>query len=89
MPPIAGAAAVKRLRSPFFVGLLIIIFLVEFMKGSLLVAVLPVYMKNSLGLSAHTIGIAFSLQYIGDNLFRSRSAGSGSGSGTGKRWPER
>lgn len=41
------------------------------MKGSLLVAVLPVYMKNSLGLSAHTIGIAFSLQYIGDNLFRS------------------
>lgn len=71
MPPIAGAAAVKRLRSPFFVGLLIIIFLVEFMKGSLLVAVLPVYMKNSLGLSAHTIGIAFSLQYIGDNLFRS------------------
>ncbi|MDR9852837.1 MFS transporter [Paenibacillus sp. VCA1] len=72
MPPKAGAAAaVQRLRSPFFIGLLIIIFLVEFMKGSLLVAVLPVYMKNSLGLSAHTIGIAFSLQYIGDNLFRS------------------
>ncbi|MED5020257.1 MFS transporter [Paenibacillus chibensis] len=71
MPQRAEAAAVKRLRSPFFVGLLIILFLVEFMKGSLLVAVLPVYMKNSLGLSAHTIGIAFSLQYIGDNLFRS------------------
>ncbi|MGN7357665.1 MFS transporter [Paenibacillus sp. SAF-054] len=71
MPQATGTAAVKRLRSPFFVGLLIILFLVEFMKGSLLVAVLPVYMKNSLGLSAHMIGIAFSLQYIGDNLFRS------------------
>nr|WP_228100866.1 MFS transporter [Paenibacillus donghaensis] len=71
MQQATGAAAGKRLRSPFFVGLLIILFLVEFMKGSLLVVVLPIYMKNFLGLSAHTIGIAFSLQYIGDNLFRS------------------
>ncbi|MCJ8011315.1 MFS transporter [Paenibacillus sp. KQZ6P-2] len=71
MPQAEGAAAIKWFKSPFFIGLLVIIFLVEFMKGALLVAVLPVYMKNSLGLSAHTIGIAFSLQYIGDNLFRS------------------
>jgi MFS family permease len=71
MPQAIRAADRKKLRSPFFVGMLIILFLVEFMKGSLLVVVLPVYMKNYLGLSAHTIGIAFSLQYIGDNLFRS------------------
>ncbi len=70
---ITEAAAARRLISPFFIGLLTILFLVEFMKGSLLVAILPVYMKNSLGLGAHTIGLAFSLQYIGDNLFRSPS----------------
>ncbi|HEY2493956.1 MAG TPA: MFS transporter [Paenibacillus sp.] len=63
----------RRLRSPFFIQLMIIIFLVEFLKGSLLVTLLPVYMKNSLGLTAWSIGIAFSLQYVGDNLFRSPS----------------
>ncbi|MGF7049190.1 MFS family permease [Paenibacillus sp. DS2015] len=61
----------RRLRSPFFIELMLIIFLVEFLKGSLLVTLLPVYMKNSLGLTAWSIGIAFSLQYVGDNLFRS------------------
>ncbi|MHA0858215.1 MFS transporter [Paenibacillus sp. CMAA1364] len=61
----------NQLRTPFFVELLIIIFLVEFLKGSLLVAILPIYMKNALGLTAWSVGIAFSLQYVGDNLFRS------------------
>ncbi len=40
------------------------------MKGSLLVAILPVYMGETLGLSAGIIGLAFSLQYFGDNAFR-------------------
>lgn len=61
----------RRLMSPFFIELLVIIFLVEFIKGSLLVSILPVYMKNVLGLSAAVIGLAFALQYLGDNLFRS------------------
>lgn len=61
----------RQLKSPFFIELMIIIFLVEFLKGSLLVALLPIYMKNALGLTAWSVGIAFSLQYVGDNLFRS------------------
>lgn len=61
----------RRLMSPFFFELLAILFLVEFVKGSLLVAILPVYMKNILGVSGTVIGVAFALQYLGDNLFRS------------------
>ncbi|MEK3788015.1 MFS transporter [Paenibacillus sp. FSL K6-1230] len=63
-------ANARRLWSPFFVSLWILVFLVEFLKGSLLVSILPIYMGDSLGLSAGVIGIAFSLQYLGDNLFR-------------------
>lgn len=61
----------KSLLTPTFVCLWIIMFLVEFVKGSLLVSVLPVYMGDVLKLSAFLIGLSFSLQYIGDNLFRS------------------
>ena len=68
---VSKKAANNQLRSPFFVELMIIIFLVEFLKGSLLVTLLPIYMKNSLGLTAWSVGVAFSLQYVGDNLFRS------------------
>lgn len=46
-------------------------FMVEFVKGALIVAILPVYMGDVLHLSAFAIGLSFSLQYIGDNLFRS------------------
>ncbi len=60
----------RRLWSPFFAELWVLVFLVEFMKGSLLVAILPVYMGETLGLSAGIIGLAFSLQYFGDNAFR-------------------
>ncbi|MDO7905296.1 MFS transporter [Paenibacillus sp. JX-17] len=63
----------RRLLSPFFIELWSIVFLVEFLKGSLLVAVLPVYMGDVLGLTAGVIGVAFSLQYLGDNLFRAPS----------------
>lgn len=61
------------LASPFIVEMWIIIFLVEFVKGSLLVALLPVYMQNILGLSVTVVGFAFALQYLGDNVFRSPS----------------
>ncbi|MFD2877486.1 MFS transporter [Paenibacillus rhizoplanae] len=37
----------------------------------MLVALLPVYMENILGLSVTVVGFAFALQYLGDNLFRS------------------
>ncbi|WP_042206468.1 MFS transporter [Paenibacillus durus] len=62
-----------NLASPFIIEMWIIIFLVEFVKGSLLVALLPVYMENTLGLSVTVVGLAFALQYLGDNLFRSPS----------------
>ncbi|RCX23015.1 fucose permease [Fontibacillus phaseoli] len=61
----------KKLLTPTFVSLWIIMFLVEFVKGALIVAILPVYMGDVLKLSAFAIGLSFSCQYIGDNLFRS------------------
>lgn len=48
----SGKAAERMhisLASPFILEMWIIIFLVEFVKGSLLVALLPVYMENILG----------------------------------------
>ena len=66
-----GWAGKKVLTSPFVVQLLIIMFLVEFVKGALLISILPVYMGTVLGLSAYAVGWALALQYIGDNAFRS------------------
>ncbi|MFD1989577.1 MFS transporter [Paenibacillus nicotianae] len=63
--------AKKRQRNIFvFVCLWLLIFLVEFVKGGLLVTLLPVYMGHVLGLPAFAIGIAFALQYVGDNALR-------------------
>ncbi|WP_317983784.1 MFS transporter [Paenibacillus spiritus] len=62
-----------RLSSPFMLEMWVIIFLVEFVKGSLLVALLPVYMEHTLNLSVTVVGFAFALQYLGDNLFRGPS----------------
>lgn len=62
-----------NLASPFIMEMWVIIFLVEFVKGSLLVALLPVYMENILGLSVTVVGFSFAMQYLGDNLFRSPS----------------
>ncbi|MBB3109143.1 MFS family permease [Paenibacillus phyllosphaerae] len=67
----SGWAGKKVLTSPFVVQLLIIMFLVEFVKGALMVSILPVYMGTVLGLSAYAVGWALALQYIGDNAFRS------------------
>ncbi|RUT47878.1 MFS transporter [Paenibacillus anaericanus] len=61
----------KKLLTPTFICIWIIMFLVEFVKGALIVAILPVYMGGVLKLSAFAIGLSFSLQYIGDNVFRS------------------
>ena len=71
-----GWAGKKVLTSPFVVQLLIIMYLVEFVKGALLVSILPVYMGEVLGLSVYAIGWALALQYIGDNAFRSPLGGS-------------
>ena len=60
-----------RTLNPFVVKLLLIMFFVEFVKGALLITILPVYMGTVLGLSAFAIGWSLSLQYIGDNMFRS------------------
>ncbi|WP_019911529.1 MFS transporter [Paenibacillus sp. HW567] len=62
-----------NLASPFILEMWAIIFLVEFVKGSLLVALLPVYMESNLGLSVTVVGFSFAMQYLGDNLFRSPS----------------
>lgn len=61
----------RKLLTPTFICLWIIMFLVEFVKGALIVAILPVYMGDVLQLSAFAIGLSFSMQYIGDNFFRS------------------
>ncbi|OXM17457.1 MFS transporter [Paenibacillus herberti] len=61
----------KILRSPFVIKLLVIMFGVEFVKGAMLVSVLPVYMRDELGLTAYAVGWALASQYIGDNAFRS------------------
>lgn len=54
----------------FVLRLLMVLFFIEFVKGALLVTVLPVYMNTFLGMSAYTIGWALALQYAGDNLCR-------------------
>jgi MFS family permease len=54
----------------FVAKLLFIMFSVEFVKGALLVSVLPIHFARGLGLSAYVLGWAFALQYVGDNAFR-------------------
>lgn len=56
--------------SPFVMELLFIMFVVEFVKGALLLTILPVYMTSILGASATIIGWTLSVQYIGDNALR-------------------
>ncbi|GAA3407231.1 MFS transporter [Paenibacillus hodogayensis] len=61
----------KQLFTPFVVLLLVIMFIVEFVKGAILVSILPIYMKSVLGISTFIIGWTMAFQYLGDNLFRS------------------
>jgi DHA1 family multidrug resistance protein-like MFS transporter len=60
----------QRLLSPFVLELLFIMFVVEFVKGALLLTILPVYMKTTLNASAFVIGWTLAAQYIGDNVLR-------------------
>jgi DHA1 family multidrug resistance protein-like MFS transporter len=60
----------KKVFSPFVLELLFIMFAVEFVKGALLLAILPVYMATVLGASAYVIGWTLAAQYIGDNALR-------------------
>lgn len=60
----------RRVLSPFVLELLVIMFIVEFVKGALLLTILPVYMKTSLGASAFIIGWTLAAEYIGDNVLR-------------------
>lgn len=61
----------KPFFTPFVILLLLIMFIVEFVKGAILVSILPVYMSTVLGISTFIIGWTLSFQYLGDNLFRS------------------
>jgi MFS family permease len=60
----------NRLFSTFVIELLIIMFVVEFVKGALLLTILPVYMKTTIGASTFIIGWTLAAQYIGDNVLR-------------------
>ncbi|MFD1885301.1 MFS transporter [Paenibacillus wenxiniae] len=66
-----ATAKTGRNNRLLFVYLWLLIFFVEFVKGGLLVTLLPLYMGHRLGLPAFAIGIAFASQYIGDNALRS------------------
>jgi DHA1 family multidrug resistance protein-like MFS transporter len=55
----------------FVIQLLMTMFIIEFVKGALLLTILPVYMGAMLGLSTSLIGWSLALQYVGDNVFRS------------------
>lgn len=66
----AEAKGQRRLFTPFIIRMLLVLFFVEFVKGALIVTILPVYMNVVLGLSAYTVGWTLALQYAGDNLFR-------------------
>lgn len=50
--------------------ILSVMFLSEFVKGALLVSILPVYFHQTLHMSVYLIGWAFALVYTGDNLLR-------------------
>lgn len=67
----AASASRNKVFTPFVFQLLLIMFVVEFVKGALIITMLPVYMRTVLGLSAYLIGWSLALQYIGDNVFRS------------------
>lgn len=60
----------QYLFNPFVLKLLFIMFMVEFVKGALLITILPVYMGTILGLSTFIVGLSLSLQYVGDNVLR-------------------
>ncbi len=62
--------AASILLSRFVFVLLIMMLMIEFVKGALLISILPVYFSSVLGLSTFAVGWALSMQYTGDNALR-------------------
>jgi DHA1 family multidrug resistance protein-like MFS transporter len=60
----------KTVFSGFVLKLLFIMFVVEFVKGALIITFLPVYMDDVLKVGALVIGWTLAVQYLGDNLLR-------------------
>ncbi|MDB5052597.1 MAG: transporter, major facilitator family protein [Bacilli bacterium] len=60
----------KTIFSGFVLKLLFIMFVVEFVKGALMITFLPVYMNDVLGATALVIGWTLAVQYLSDNLLR-------------------
>jgi DHA1 family multidrug resistance protein-like MFS transporter len=60
----------KTVFSGFVLKLLFIMFVVEFVKGALIITFLPVYMDDVLRVGALVIGWTLAVQYLGDNLLR-------------------
>jgi MFS transporter, DHA1 family, multidrug resistance protein len=60
----------KTIFSGFVIKLLAIMFLVEFVKGALIITFLPVYLDDVLQVGALVIGWTLAVQYLGDNLLR-------------------
>jgi MFS family permease len=60
----------RTVFSPFVLQLLAIMFIIEFVKGALLLTFLPLYLQDVLNASTVVIGWTLAVQYIGDNLFR-------------------
>jgi len=53
------------------IGLLLILFLVEFTRGAFFLTFLPIYAVNYLGISLATAGLAVSAHYLFETLFKS------------------
>jgi MFS transporter, DHA1 family, multidrug resistance protein len=60
----------KTVFSGFVLKLLFIMFVVEFVKGALIITFLPVYMDDVLQVGALVIGWTLAVQYLADNLLR-------------------
>jgi MFS family permease len=68
--PVTGKSGKGRVITPFVLILLLIMFAVEFVKGALLLTILPLYMGAAFGAGAYVVGWTLAAQYIGDNALR-------------------
>ncbi|PWI57969.1 MFS transporter [Sulfoacidibacillus thermotolerans] len=61
----------QEIRKPFVASALVTLLLVEFVRGALLLALLPNIGVDALGLTPAAIGLAISVHYFFDNILRS------------------
>lgn len=61
----------KVLHSKKDLGLLMVLFLMEFTRGAFFLTFLPLYAVNYLGLSVASAGLAVSLHYLVETIFKS------------------